>query len=954
MDYRTIFENIGTGVIVFKLYSDSAVRVLDYNEEAGRVFGFQKREEVLNKSVALRDFIANEDYQAVIMKMQEMLDKGSIETTEFRVRVTDGCVRWVIARFSILEAMGTNGDYCVLILNIMDIDDRKKNEESFFETYRAKYNDFIDRTKTGLISGYANLSKNDFLVIHDKTGYLSNMFNKHQRYNDIVYLFINYHSDEAIRERIKKSLFPGRLIEWYNKGNNQFSMEYNTITPFGKNIRLNVTYYLIQNPDGDIEAMIMIKETTAEFIAAKVREFKQKSHFLNTFLVNNEEGTYAQIDSEAEDVKEIIKRVSTIDEQIEFVANNIIAPEDREEYVKLLTDGTLKAKLDEDGCFTKYMHYIDADGNKNLCRHRYYYLDDADQRVVGLVEDCSQEYKIRRKLEDTNRELRDSLMAFELLRDSFYRIGYINLNKNEITLLKTNNRENLPEDKRNDYEWLINYTAKNFVLKVDRQKFLKFMNADNLMEIFSDKKASVTLSYQRYVNEELKWVECEIVPLDDYSESNQIAIVYVKNITEQKAKEAEYNQAILQKSMELREAFEEISAANKNLNETNKALEMASAAKSEFLSHISHDIRTPLNGVRGMLEIAENNINDIDRVRDCLAKIRTSSDYLLSLINDVLDMSKLEAGKVTFTNESVDIREVLRNTVSILANQAAEKNITIDTNDFDNMEVPVIVSSPLHLRQIFLNIVSNAIKYNNVDGRISIGVNEVERTKERITYSFVIKDTGIGMSESFMSRIFEPFTQENEKDNARTKYKGTGLGMSIVKSLVDNMGGTIKVSSKKGIGSTFEVIIPFITDSNTIAEKKNQEEKNLDFTGVKVLVAEDNDLNMEIIKYVLETAGMEVTEAFDGKQAVDKFAESEPGHYEVILMDVMMPEMNGIEATKAIRGLGREDAKKIPIIAMTANAFAEDMEKTKNAGMNDHLAKPIDTKLLFKTLSNYF
>lgn len=374
----------------------------------------------------------------------------------------------------------------------------------------------------------------------------------------------------------------------------------------------------------------------------------------------------------------------------------------------------------------------------------------------------------------------------------------------------------------------------------------------------------------------------------------------------------------------------------------------ANRAKSEFLSHMSHDIRTPINGILGMLTIADKNQDDMEKQRECREKIRVSAEHLLSLINDVLDISKLESGAFSFAEEAFDICEVLENCISILRPQAEEQGIHLEERKI-NLCHTSLVGSPLHIRQILINIIGNAIKYNQPRGSIFVSTEEVSSEEGFARYQFIVRDTGIGMSEDFLKYIFEPFTQEN--DDARTSFKGAGLGMSITKKLVDQMGGTIEVESRLEEGSTFKVTLPIKINEEQGQQTTEQEEDiPVNISGMKVLLVEDNAINCEIVQYMLEDAGAVVVIAENGKVAVDTFTAAEYGAFDCILMDVMMPVMNGLDATRAIRNLDRPDAESVPIIGLSANAFEEDVVKAREAGMNEHLTKPVDMEKMFKVM----
>jgi signal transduction histidine kinase len=371
----------------------------------------------------------------------------------------------------------------------------------------------------------------------------------------------------------------------------------------------------------------------------------------------------------------------------------------------------------------------------------------------------------------------------------------------------------------------------------------------------------------------------------------------------------------------------------------------ANAAKSEFLAHMSHDIRTPINGIIGMTNIAIKNRGNSERIDDCLHKISGAADHLLSLINDVLDMSSIESGKVEMSNKPLDIRLLINNCNSIIDGQMVSRDLEFVKPDED-FSHPYVYGDELHLRQVFINILGNAIKFTPDGGRIEFRAKELSADDKKVTYRFEFEDTGIGISEEFKAKIFDEFSQEEK--GGRSTYQGTGLGMAISKKFIELMGGTIDVRSRLGQGTCFTVELTFDIDEEY--REKDSHNKKVQLQGMKVLLVEDNELNMEIAREILQDEGILITEAVDGSQAVELFANSKPGDFDAILMDIMMPVMNGYDATRAIRGLSHPSAKTVPIIAMTANAYREDVEKAMDAGMDAHVAKPIDVSLLLSVL----
>lgn len=377
----------------------------------------------------------------------------------------------------------------------------------------------------------------------------------------------------------------------------------------------------------------------------------------------------------------------------------------------------------------------------------------------------------------------------------------------------------------------------------------------------------------------------------------------------------------------------------------------ANIAKTTFLNHMSHDIRTPMNAIVGFTDIAMKKKPDKE-VEDCLKKIRQSSEYLMTLINDVLDISRIESGKLEYKPVLVDLRDIVNTVLSIARGYTENRdlNFCVSREEFKN---PYVMADELRIREVLLNIISNAVKFTKDGGTISFAAENCPGNDEHhVIVRYRISDTGIGMSEEFQTKIFDEFSQENS--GARTSYKGTGLGMAIAKQYVDLMGGKIEVSSRQGIGSTFTVEIPLLIAEHVRTEKEEKLRKDMDLHGLHVLLAEDNDLNAELAVDLLEEKGMIVTRTADGKSALAQFCNTAPGTFDLILMDIMMPEMNGYETTKAIRNLpDRPDGKKIPIIAMTANAFAEDVQAALNAGMDDHVAKPVDMSILIAVITKH-
>ena len=379
-----------------------------------------------------------------------------------------------------------------------------------------------------------------------------------------------------------------------------------------------------------------------------------------------------------------------------------------------------------------------------------------------------------------------------------------------------------------------------------------------------------------------------------------------------------------------------------------KKAEAANEAKTEFLQRMSHDIRTPINGICGLVNMADHYADDTEKQTEYRTKVKEASNLLLELVNEILDMSKLESGEVVLEEIPFNLSSISREVFIVIEQMAAEQNIRImwEKKEITHRD---LIGSPGYVKRVMMNILSNAVKYNRENGQIYISCMEIPSEQpEMTTMEFVCRDTGIGMTEEFQKCVFEPFAQEHT--GSRAKFTGTGLGLSISRKLVEKMGGTITFESEKGVGTIFVIRVPFKIDLDADKREEQKDVSEKSIKGLHILLAEDNELNMEIAEFVLQNEGAGVTKAWDGQEAVELFRNSEPGEFDVILMDIMMPVMNGYETTKMIRSLDREDAKAIPIIAMTANAFTEDRIRAKEAGMDEHVAKPVDVELLIKVI----
>lgn len=470
-----------------------------------------------------------------------------------------------------------------------------------------------------------------------------------------------------------------------------------------------------------------------------------------------------------------------------------------------------------------------------------------------------------------------------------------------------------------DIDSIILDIADIYVPESYKKEFIQFSDIRTIRERLENKK-SLSYIYEDVLGQ---WITLEIVAQQTGEDGKIDSVLYlIRNVTDEMEKEKEYQ----------------------------KRLKVAGDAKTNFLRRMSHDIRTPINGIQGIIEIAGRDPGNVEKQREYWEKIGVATGYLLDLVNNILDMSKLESGDVKLEHKPFDLKEILEKSNEIVMMQCNEWGITYHIQEGE-IRHRKLIGSPVHFQQVLMNIASNAVKYNRENGSITVCCREISNTDDKAVFELSCEDTGIGMSEEFQKHIFEPFSQEG--DDARSKYAGSGLGMAITKELVDLQGGSISLSSTEGVGTRFVVKIPFEIDHSAAkTDTGTTEDVVQGLDGVHILLVEDNELNMEIAEYFLVEQGAQVTKAWNGQEAVDIFAKSEPGDFQLIIMDIMMPVLNGLDATRKIRKMQRLDAETIPIIAMTANAFQDDVESSMRAGMNAHITKPLNMDTMLKTIHN--
>lgn len=511
-----------------------------------------------------------------------------------------------------------------------------------------------------------------------------------------------------------------------------------------------------------------------------------------------------------------------------------------------------------------------------------------------------------------------------LIARNYNMVMCVERGKHESLIFRTRENEDVKIDTIGDYETeMVNYITCQ-VADYDRERALKI---GHLRNIYEELKASDSL--ETYIDEISEGSDEPLKKrfLFTYLDSGKRFLFILKE--------------------DVTEVVRTADEAKRKLEVALKEAENANEVKSDFLSRMSHEMRTPMNAIMGLAALIEDEINNPDALRDYVSKIKDSSEFLLQLINDVLDMSGIENGQISLNMVSCEYGKLLDGIETMIKPMCKRKGITYVCKN----EIPertIIKTDAMRVTQVFVNILANAVKYTSRGGRVEFNSYLVNEEKGRGYYRFVIKDNGMGMSEEFAARIFEPFSQEK---NANTEsLKGTGLGLPISKGIVDALGGSISATSKKDVGTTVVIDLDFEVSGTSTSKEVKKEVSLEEIGGKRVLVAEDNEINREIAVAILNRKGIFTDEAVDGAMAVDMFKNSEEWHYDAILMDIRMPKMNGLEATRNIRGLGRKDSGKVPIIAMTANAFSDDVNLSAHSGMNAHLSKPINPELLYETL----
>ena len=623
------------------------------------------------------------------------------------------------------------------------------------------------------------------------------------------------------------------------------------------------------------------------------------------------------------------RRTINFAERFRTYCENYVLAEDRDEFRRVITRDNIVRELTKAPRFV-YRYRVNAELDGHHCyeaqivRVNQDVFDGAVLLAFHPIDEVvADEIARRRELENRLQEERESNEVLKAISWIYYGVFRIDLPSDTYrTLSCSDTLRELAGDEGKASEKMQQFCHK-YIAEEYQTPILRFFDVSTLADRLQ-KVDTVATDFQAVDN---NWHTARFIVKRRDENGRAVQVLYVAS------------------------RFTEEQWREKNSISLAKEAERASQAKTDFLRRMSHDIRTPINGIIGLLHMEERFADDPAKRQECHDKILMSTDYLLSLVNNVLDIGKVESGELQLENQPFQLIPLLVNQLTILETQAADRGI--DFHGGKEMSVirhPFLIGSEVYLNRLLMNIANNALKYTLRGGSVTFYCTETACDGEYVTYEFICTDTGIGMSEEFQKHAFDAFSQEGKVSD--TTYNGSGLGLSIVKKIVDQMGGTIELKSKEGVGTTFKITLTFQVDNSThrTADGLYEVPVEVDVTGKQALLVDDNALNREIAEMVLGDFGLKITTVNDGVEAVEAFKASEVGHYDFIFMDVVMPRMNGLDATRAIRALPRPDAATVPILAMTANAFQDDIQQSIAAGMNAHLTKPLDKEKIKKAL----
>lgn len=911
--FHTLIKNLPGGIAVFCIENDG-IKVPEYFSEGFAAMTKMTVEQAY--SVFKDGVVATEDLGENKEKLSEylMFGEGNYELTG-RVLCGDNSYIWVKNNLTAVTSFdGVRRIYCVYT----DITASVKEQEELKKQYEER-----------IIKHHREIGPNTICVGHcyvaqDRIVELEGSIGPEIcrecgfRRNEVFTQLSTVLTEEEERKKFLESFLNVPALAAYERGESEVVLRCRIKLPGEKRERFaQFKMQMIPSPnESDLTGILTVTDITEEVIEEKI--MRQISLTKCDFVIdlNLDEDTYKTVII-GEDVREAPLEQGIHSERTAYFIKEKVVPKNREMYAKNLDPKEIRRRLEREGSYSFSFTIIDSN-NETRTKNMTVSAIDLKLGRVSLV---------NTDITDTVREQQSLL---NMLVYTFDIVAFIDYKEDKLTLY----------DKKSVLENLTPYFTDDYGNKIK--------NFINVYGLDDEEKNAV---YSEFTIETmLKRLEKEpegyemVLPYKDKNglRYKQIIVVW-----------GDVNRTTI--CLVRADVTDVLTKERRNSERLESALalaEKANRAKSDFLSAMSHDMRTPMNAIMGMTRLAEVNLDDKERLKDCLYKISVSSKHLMLLINDVLDMSMIEQSRINFSRSQISVTELAKQLKAIIEPQAKQAELALNVN-LPSEPVPLFFGDALRINQILINILGNAVKYTEKGGRIDFSIDVIPAKNENnLRLLFTVADTGVGMSDEFLNVVFQPFARSREAIN----IEGTGLGLSITKGLAESMGGNISVESKIGEGSIFRVELEFDKYESTAKETYPAIEERIDevLDGRLFLIAEDNEINAEILCELIAMSGGRTVVAVNGKKAVEAFKLSSTGTYDAILMDVQMPQMNGYEATKAIRELDRADAKTVPIIAMTANAFAEDVKKSLAAGMNAHVAKPIDMELLASALKTSF
>ncbi len=754
-------------------------------------------------------------------------------------------------------------------------------------------------------------------------------------YQDIYLDFINM---TTVAERLKGK---GSLNCIFQRQDGKWTLS--AIVPQAVDEQGNVNTVLIANRDitdlknWEQKQKQSLEQALGEAKEALAREKKSteiisaiSSIYWAIYIIHLDDDTYEEVKG-GDVLSQLFEKRGRASDTLKMGLKEIVAEEDQEAMREFLNLKTLPERMEHETTIVR--DYRTGNGHWHMARF-IVKSRDAHGRVnkvlfaVNVIDESKQnELNYQRTIQDGYKQMQEKNMILNALADDYEDVYICDLFDDCLQIVKEIDTQ-LSHDKVGEkfcYSTRQEDFCRNYAEPEYSEELLEKMSRESLLDYFKDHD-QMAIQYKVKPNQMgYTYMESRLIKVD--SPNGCKVVMGSRKIDDIVRKQEEQNEKLRQMA---------------------RQAEVANATKTDFLRRMSHDIRTPINGIRGMVQIANHNTDNPEKLAECREKIWTSTEHLLSLVSDVLDMNKLESGEFTVKHEPFTLQKILDEVHVVAETQAQEMGIQFVHQDTKEIEHNHLIGSPVYLKRIVMNFTSNAIKYNRRGGRVNVYGKELSFDGKTAWFEFVCEDTGIGMSEEFQKRAFEPFSQEGQSQ-ARTKYQGTGLGLAISKSLIELLGGNVELHSVLGEGTKIVFRIPLEVDLQEHTETEKTDYDSIRFDGKRVLLAEDNELNAEIAAFLLEQRGMQVTCVENGKLAVEAVAEH-PDGYDVLFMDIMMPVMDGLEATRVIR---QELKSRIPIFAMTANAFTDDIKRSLDAGMNEHLTKPLQEKNIVKALMKY-